>query len=55
MSQGLLVKWIKGVGEGAADLAQDLPGSEFVRPGVGSLQQRRERRMLVGMGDGPPQ
>jgi hypothetical protein len=43
---------MNGVGERAADLAQDLSRGELVRPSVGGLQQWRERRMLVGMGDG---
>ena len=54
MSQGLTAMWIEGVGEGTADLTQDLPGREVVRPGVGGLQQRRERRMLASMGDSSP-
>jgi hypothetical protein len=46
MRDGLMVGRIERVGEGAADLAQDLHRRDGPCPTIGVLQQRRERFAL---------
>jgi hypothetical protein len=55
ISDRVLLDWINRVGEGAADLAQDLEGREVKCSRVSIVQQRRERCMSVSVGECPPQ
>src|SRR5579859_1255970 len=52
MGDSLLVGWINSVCEGAADLAQDLGSRDRPCPSVAVFEQRWERLVPMGVGDG---